>query len=139
MKFEADVKNTNIYKDVKSCRCDFDLRFSNLSQSDIDKISFNIWVDSWTHQLTKVDILGDFNDITLSSVIYPEFNKNFQIVVPEDTVLFDDSFVNDFYNTINMNYLYNSQKYTDPLPYFEEDDKTDSSSSEIEYSISVRN
>jgi len=118
--FTKSIKNTKIYKSIQSCD-DSSIIDDSLS-SIIDSISSNessnnsvpapkidLWVDSWSHQITKIDMNSSNDDSKFSTVILPKFNQTVEITTPTNSISLTElmadiqSSISEITNSISTN------------------------------------
>lgn len=88
--FLNGLKNTEIYKSLHSCDDDFVIDTNDIDVNDInsadDEVTVELWVDVWSHQITKIILDNDTDDTKLSATITPEYNQKIEIATPSSSI-----------------------------------------------------
>ena len=100
--FKDGLKNTKIYASIKNCDGDpLNLEDENnfgivnsmtldTSGSEVES-NVELWINSWSHQITKIVANGvDDNGSTMVVELIPQFNQDFAIETPADSLTFAD-------------------------------------------------
>lgn len=87
--FNKAFKNTSIYKSLVACDSSFEVKDDTSSASssdDTDKenTTAELWVDQWSHQITKVILKDDDNGQKSDLTIEPKFNRPVSVVTPKE-------------------------------------------------------
>ena len=86
--FEKEFKNTSFYKSLVKC----DSSFANEDEDQLkeytdtfdENVTTELWVDRWSHQITKLAVKQDDEGQTINVAIEPKFNQSVTIVAPKD-------------------------------------------------------
>ena len=86
--FEKEFKNTSFYKSLVKC----DSSFANEDEDQLkeytdtfdENVTTELWVDRWSHQITKLAVKQDDKEQTINVAIEPKFNQSVTIVAPKD-------------------------------------------------------
>jgi hypothetical protein len=91
--FINGLKNTKIYTALKTCD-------STFSIGNIDKIAdasstsgnsvVELWVDGWTHQISKINATDDNDGTKTSATIIPKFNQAVTVTIPTTFITLTD-------------------------------------------------
>jgi hypothetical protein len=86
--FLDSFKNSKIYKTMHSCDNTFVIDTSNMNTKDeTNKNSkVKLWVDAWSHQITKLEVNGTDSGTTISATILPKFNQAVTITAPKTSI-----------------------------------------------------
>lgn len=79
--FIAELKKTKFYTQLHDCDANI-----TLNNTDLDKeegVTTDLWVDRWSHEITKFTVNGDKDGLKLNAVIKPKFNQAQDIKSPE--------------------------------------------------------
>ena len=90
--FVREVKNTRIYKALHDCDSSFTFDENDIKASDNkdDETKVEVWVDRWSHQITKVAAKDESGSDKASFVLEPVFNKPVNVTAPEKSVTLSD-------------------------------------------------
>jgi hypothetical protein len=81
--FVDGLKSTKLYTDLHNCDNSFTIDnslFDTSTQSG--NSNFEIWANTWSHQLTKVVIAGDSDGTSLNATFLPTFNQQVTVSTP---------------------------------------------------------
>lgn len=85
--FEKEYRNTTFYKSLVKCDSSFAEESDQLKE-DVAGFSpdvrTEVWVDRWSHQITKVTLKQEEDGQTVNMAIEPKFNRPVAIVTPKD-------------------------------------------------------
>lgn len=87
--FLESLKTTKIYTALHACDSTFTIDSSAIAASltDTNNSTFELWVNSWSHQITKVNFNDSASDgTTIALTIAPTFNQPVQISTPQSSV-----------------------------------------------------
>jgi hypothetical protein len=86
--FLDGVKNTKIYDSLHDCDKTFVIDTKGMSTKDeVDKNgTIKLWVDVWSHQMTKIELKGDSDGTKSSLTILPKFNQPVSITAPATSI-----------------------------------------------------
>lgn len=89
--FTSGLKDTQIYKSINSCDStysvdDFSKSLTDKTTSTSDNSVFELWVDSWTHNATKLSLTGDSSGTKVSATIIPKYNQTVTVSAPSDSI-----------------------------------------------------
>lgn len=96
VKFANGMNDTKFYKDIKKCDSSIeDLDGEEMFKEDEDakdedKATVNVWIDRWSHQLTKLEINGSADDTKVSFTMNTKFNVPVKIDEPKDPITIDE-------------------------------------------------
>jgi len=106
--FLDGLKNTKIYKSLHDCDKTFVIDTKGMSTKDeVDKKNtFKLWVDVWSHQITKIELNGNDSGTTSSATILPKFNQEVTISAPATSITLTQlqTYIQDLFTS-----LYGSQ------------------------------
>ncbi len=93
--FVDSLKDTKIMKELQKCddafEFDFEDLFDSSSSSNSDGTSrLEIWVDRWSHQVTKLQLEGSSDDSEGKLVVEPRINEAVSVESPKDFVALKD-------------------------------------------------
>lgn len=91
--FILGLKDTQIYKDMNACDKTFVIDEKDLASLDKEeevKTTTQLWVNTWTHQITKLSMVSNEADNKSSMVVEPVFNQTVSIDIPRDTKSVND-------------------------------------------------
>jgi hypothetical protein len=94
-KFVNGLKDTKIYKSLKSCDSTFSLDgigdIADTDNSSSNNGTIDLWVDGWTHQITKASLNSKSDDGSeLTGTIVPKYNQTFVITAPSTYISLSD-------------------------------------------------
>lgn len=82
--FTKGLRETDVYKSLQKCDPTFTIKDEDLKSSDDKSEPVELWVDRWSHNITKFTA-SDEEDGTKADIIFePEFNQNVSIETPKD-------------------------------------------------------
>lgn len=86
--FMEGLKNTKIYKSLHDCDKTFVIDTKDISTKDeVDKNStFKLWVDVWSHQITKIEANNTSDGTTTTATILPKYNQSVTITAPAKSI-----------------------------------------------------
>lgn len=88
--FLVDLKNTEIYKTLHDCDTSFTIDDKDLPTVKNDKANgrLELWVDSWTHKITKVVGTSNNKDTKtqLDIVFQPIFDEKVEVKAPDNSI-----------------------------------------------------
>lgn len=86
--FLVGLNETKFYKALVDCDESFKIDTSDISTTDeIDKNStFKIWVDVWSHQITKIEANDTTDGTTTKLTILPKFNQSVSVTAPATSI-----------------------------------------------------
>lgn len=117
--FIKGLQDTKIYKALHDCDGSLTLSSSDvLPDTELDNNgTVEIWIDMWSHQISKIDVESKTGGTKTSLIINPQFNQDFKISTPTDSVTLKqleeyinevtDAFsedMNDYYSDYDFNY-----------------------------------
>ena len=88
--FKDGLEKTKIYKSLSECGNEYSV--SNLSKlvnenfAMVDNPIVEVWIDSWTHQITKISANGYIYGAKVSADLSPRFNQTVEINAPSEFV-----------------------------------------------------
>lgn len=92
--FFKGLEDTKIYKSIKSCDSTFSIdQISDTTVADSANNSdvFDLWIDGWSHQITKVTVKSPSSDSTqISGSIIPKYNQTINITTPSTFITLTD-------------------------------------------------
>ncbi|MDB5186797.1 MAG: hypothetical protein JWM07_269 [Candidatus Saccharibacteria bacterium] len=88
--FAKEYKNSELYKTLVKCDSSLAMKDDDIvkkaEEKTGDKTNVQLWVDRWTHQITKVSVKNDNNkDQTVNVAIEPKFNHPVKITTPKES------------------------------------------------------
>jgi hypothetical protein len=91
--FLKEYKNTSLYKSLVKCDGTFSLNERDLSaqsrSNDSGMMHADVWVDRWTHQITKISLKADDKSVVSNVTIEPKFNRPVIVATPKDATTLD--------------------------------------------------
>lgn len=84
--FTNELKSTTVYKALVACDSNLAIKDDVESQAEVaglDKASTELWVDQWSHQVTRVVINNVDKDQTSTVSIAPKFNLPVAVTTPQ--------------------------------------------------------
>jgi hypothetical protein len=90
--FVKEYKNTSFYKSLVKCDSSFTLKddLSAQNRSNDNGITrTDVWVDRWTHQVTKVSLKTDDKSAVSDVTIEPKFNRPVNVTTPKGATTLD--------------------------------------------------
>jgi hypothetical protein len=90
--FASDMKNTRIYKSMQDCDKDFKLDTDDVTADSqkADESKVEVWVERWSHEITKIVVKDDKGPDTADMTLEPRFNKPVNVTAPEKSVTLTD-------------------------------------------------
>lgn len=110
--FIKGLQGTKIYKVLHDCDGSFTLNSSDvLPDTELDNNgTAEVWIDMWSHQISKIDIESKTGGTKTSLIINPQYNQDFKISTPTDPVTLKqlEEYINEVTNAFSedMNYYY---------------------------------
>jgi hypothetical protein len=102
--FLDGLKNTKIYKSLHDCDKTFVIDTKGMSTKDeVDKNgTIKLWVDVWSHQITKIELSGKDSGTTSSATVLPKFNQNVTITAPTSSITLTQlqSYIQDLFTSM---------------------------------------
>jgi hypothetical protein len=86
--FILGLKNTKLYKDLNACDKSFVIEekdLSSIDSQDNSMVTTELWVNTWTHQITKLSVKSNEATNKSSMVIEPVFNGAVSIDIPSSS------------------------------------------------------
>jgi hypothetical protein len=87
--FLESLKTTKIYTTLHGCDSKFTIDTSSIATSlpDSKNSTLELWVSSWSHQITKLNFNDTGSDGTTTAItITPTFNQTVQITTPKSSI-----------------------------------------------------
>lgn len=113
--FVKSIKETETYKSLVACdkniaidENDIKDDVKNNSSNPNDKAVLTIWVDYWSHQMTKIEAKGDMGESTFLATIIPIFNQKVTIDTPQNSLSLTQlqSYIEEIYSSLYSSYNY---------------------------------
>jgi hypothetical protein len=83
--FTKEYKKTSFYQTLQKCDDSFAIKDDDLfKQDNADKTNVAIWVDQWSHQITKVTLKEDDTSRSAAVDMNTKFNQPVIITTPKD-------------------------------------------------------
>ncbi len=83
-RFSEAFKTSKLYKDIRACSKDVDELFGAFEDDiAVSKMSVQVWVDQWSHQLEKIHIEDEENEFSID--IKFSFDKSVKIDLPKES------------------------------------------------------
>jgi hypothetical protein len=102
--FLDGLKNTKIYNSLHNCDKTFVIDTTGMSTKDeTDKNNtVKLWVDVWSHQITKVELNSKDSGTTASAMILPKFNQTVTITAPTTSISLTQlqSYIQDLFTSM---------------------------------------
>lgn len=105
--FAKGLKNTKIYKLISACDSSYSVDDALKSYDNTDSDSkatstVELWVDSWSHQMTKLSLKAENSDTKISSEFLTRFNQKVNVTAPKDSINISQlkTYIEDFTNSI---------------------------------------
>lgn len=97
--FLNGLKETTIYKALHECDKSFTIDTSDMSTKDEkpnNDVTYKIWVDPWSHNLSKIEVASQGGGWTSTSTMTPKFNEDLKITAPAKSMPLSDfqSYIN---------------------------------------------
>jgi len=96
--FILGFKNTKLYKDLNACDKSFVIEekdLSSLDSQDSSTVTTELWVNTWTHQITRLSVKSNEATNKSSVVIEPVVNGTVSIDIPSSSKTVKD-LIKDF-------------------------------------------
>lgn len=106
--FTKAIKQTSIYKELIACDDDFTLNENELFESnnkDSNDARIELWVDRWSHQVTKLRVLNKTeNDVKAKTILElkPTFNQLVDVAAPTSFTTLEQ-LTSDLQKTLQVN------------------------------------
>lgn len=87
--FTAKYKTTSTYKTLAACDKSFVIEGDNLFDQDAATIvppKVTVWIDQWTHHLTKVTVRDSTTSQPATITLEPRFNRPVTVTTPKDVM-----------------------------------------------------
>jgi hypothetical protein len=86
--FLDSLKTTKIYSELHSCDSTIVIDTSSMSTTNTtdNNNTVNLWVSTWSHQMTKLEASGTDSGTTGSMTILPKFNQSVSITAPSSSI-----------------------------------------------------
>lgn len=95
--FVSGFANTQVYKTLHQCDDSYTIKtdevdseinnYKTSTQASTDKDSkLSIWIDMWSHNITKIEANGKNDTSIYSAVITPKYNQEVNIVAPTSSM-----------------------------------------------------
>jgi hypothetical protein len=117
--FVKDIKQTKAFKSLVDCDKNFDSIISTIDANDINTDdstgSIELWADMWSHQMTKVVLSADKDDVSFLATIKPLFDQDVVIQTPNNSITIDElqsyitDVVNAYYNDVYSGDIYSTR------------------------------
>lgn len=86
--FEEGLAKTKVYEYIHACDSSIDIKSlestSTLTTSGSGTVK--LWVDVWSHQITKIEANGTSDGATTSITVSPKFNQAVTITAPDKSI-----------------------------------------------------
>lgn len=85
--FDGDLKNTRVFKLFQTCdpSLSIDQSDSSTTSSSSSNDKVELWVDRWSHQITKLTVDSKQDSMTASFLLQPKFNDKTTIITTPKT------------------------------------------------------
>jgi len=113
--FVAQIKTTDIYKSMVACDSSFAIDENSIkddamdsSSNPNDKATLTVWVDYWSHQITKVEAKGNSGESTFLATLSPLFNQKVTIDTPQSSITLAElqSYIEEIYSSLYTPSIY---------------------------------
>jgi hypothetical protein len=86
--FAEGLKGTKVYKSLNDCDKTFvvDTSTMNIADDLTGGGTINLWVNMWSHQITKIELNSNSDGSKLSATILPKYNQSVTISPPSETI-----------------------------------------------------
>lgn len=86
--FADGLKNTKIYAELHECDNMFTIDTTDMATTNVEtgKGSVELWVDSWSHQPTKIKVDSNDDAQKIIFTLEPQYNQNPKISTPTDFI-----------------------------------------------------
>lgn len=87
--FAKEYKKSSLYESMVKCDDSFAIKDDDVLEQYKDEVStkasVEVWVDRWTHQITKLSLKDDNESGTTNVAFEPKFNRPVSIITPKDS------------------------------------------------------
>lgn len=87
--FIKEYKNTALYKSLQKCDSSFTIDENTPKQKTTGATRVSIWIDRWSHQITRVVLKEDTKGNATSISVDPTFNQPVSITTPKNATTVD--------------------------------------------------
>lgn len=110
--FAEELKNTDIYKQLKKCDDSFEINTDDVtsSQKDDGKVGLEVWISQFGHELSQAKVTVKDDEVNASFVFDTKFNQLVTVKAPSEYVPLKD-LIEDVMNTF-MEQMTNSYQDT---------------------------
>lgn len=127
--FVKKLEDSKIFKAFKDCDSTFEIDSDQLSASsdEAGEGTIELWVDVWSHKVTKLELKGDSNGDKLNATIIPKYGEKVEINAPSSSISVSElqSYINDFmmsisslmYGGATTDFDFDSSQYDDYYNY----------------------
>lgn len=102
--FLDGLKDTKIYKSLHDCDKSFVIDTKDMSIKDeTNKNStLKLWVDVWSHQITKVEVNSKDLGTTFAATVIPKYNQTVTITTPKTSITLTQlqTYIQDLFTTL---------------------------------------
>ena len=86
--FEEGLAKTKVYEYIHSCDSTIDIKSleSTSTSTTSGSSTVKLWVDVWSHQITKIEANGTSDGTTTSMTVSPKFNQTVTITAPDKSI-----------------------------------------------------
>ncbi len=86
--FVKGLSDTKIYKALHKCNSSFEISPDDIvaNEDASEDGTIEVWIDMWSHQLTKINLESKAGSSKTSLMIVPQFNQNFKINKPSSSI-----------------------------------------------------
>lgn len=102
--FAKGLQNTTIYKSLHACDDSFAINSDDIdiSNGSDGKITSELWVGVWSHQITKFKLDGKKDNSSLATTIKPIFDQTVDIKTPASSITLTEleSYISDVFESI---------------------------------------
>jgi len=105
--FAKGLKDTKIYKSISACDSSYSVddalkSYDNTDSDPKTTSTVELWVDSWSHQMTKLSLKAENSDTKISSEFLTKFNQKVNVTAPKDSINISQlkTYIEDFTNSI---------------------------------------
>jgi hypothetical protein len=103
--FADQIKTTKVYKSLIDCDKTFEINTSDMDTTTDSNNDFpvKLWVDVWSHQITKIELNGNSNGSSLSAEIMPKYNQSVTITAPSKSITLTElqTYIEELTNSFN--------------------------------------
>lgn len=119
--FASEIQNTSIYKSLNKCDSDTfkinqstidqeinKINDSNSSNADSDEGYINLWIDNWSHNISKIEISSKSDSGKFTANIEPKYNIEASVSIPGDSISVSElkSYIEELVNSYASSYEY---------------------------------